>query len=655
MRSRDCALPTRDLARNQGLQKVSRNRSSTPKVQSSPTLMKSKRGQVTLFIIIAIILVAGIAVFFMIREGIIFRGLPANIEPAYNAFLVCLEEDIEVGISILESQGGYIELPDFEPGSSHMPFSSQLNFLGNPIPYWYYVSGNGIEKEQVVSKKEMEEQMRNFIEERARNCNLESYYDEGFEIEFGEPRADVNIRDNAVDVKVDMRMNIQKGEDHAAISNHKVSVKSKLGALYDSAKEIYSKEQKDLFLEEYAVDFLRLYAPVDGVEITCSPKIWNADEVFDSLEEAIEINTFAMRTGRGSGEDKYFVVDLNVNEEVRFINSQNWPSSFEVLPSEGNLLLANPVGNQPGLGVLGFCYVPYHFVYNVKYPVLIQVSSGSETFQFPMAVVIQGNNPREALDVGAGKIEVELCEYMNTEILVRTYDTSLNSVDAQISYECFGEKCNIGTSSGGLLEGKFPQCANGEVIARAEGYEETKYEVSTINGGSVDVILNKLYEVDVDLKLDGVDYGGDAIIYFISQADDPDETFGKGTKTVVYPEQNSVELAEGGYEIQVYIYEDSSLEFESTTTEQCVEVMGTGLKGLLGLKETECFDIEIPDQIISNVLSGGGKQEYYILESQLAGVGRIEIDADSLPIPKTLEELQNNHLLFEGKNLEVSF
>ncbi len=617
--------------------------------------MKSKKAQVTIFIIIAIVLVAGIAVFFMIREGIIFRGLPVSIEPAYNAFLVCLEEDIEVGISILESQGGYIELPDFEPGSTHMPFSSQLNFVGNLIPYWYYVSGNGIEKEQVPSKKVMEEQLQNFVEKRVRDCSLGSYYDEGFEIEFGEPSADINIGNNAVDIKLNMKMDIQKEEDHSLINNHKVSVKSKLGVLYDSAKKVYIKEQRDLFLEEYAVDFLRLYAPVDGVEITCSPKTWNADEVFDSLEEAIEINTFALRTGRASGDDKYFVVDLNVREEVRFINSRNWPRSFEVLPSEGNLLLANPVGNQPGLGILGFCYVPYHFVYNIKYPVLVQVSSGQETFQFPMAVVIQGNNPREALDVKAGKIDVELCEYMNTDILIRTYDTSLNSVDAQISYECFGEKCNIGTTSEGLLEGEFPQCMNGNVIARAEGYEETRHELSTINEGSVDVILNKLYEVDVDLKLDGVNYNGEAIIYFISQVDDSGEPSYGGTKTVVYPEQNSVKLVQGAYEIQVYIYEASSLTFESTMTEQCVEVMGTGLKGLLGLKETECFDIEMPEQIISNVLAGGGKQEYYILESQLAGSGRIEISADSLPVPKTLEELQNNYILFEDKNLEVGF
>ena len=149
-------------------------------------LSKSKRAQVTIFIIIAIVLVAGVAGFFLLRDKIAITRLHASIEPAYNTFLACLAENTEVGIDVLETHGGYIELPDFEPGSVHMPFSSQLNFLGNPIPYWYYVSGNAIEKEQVPSKTKMEEQLQNFIEERIRGCDFAGYYDEGFEIELDE-------------------------------------------------------------------------------------------------------------------------------------------------------------------------------------------------------------------------------------------------------------------------------------------------------------------------------------------------------------------------------------------------------------------------------------------------------------------------------------
>jgi hypothetical protein len=529
-----------------------------------------------------------------------------------------------------------------------MPFSSQLNFLGNPIPYWYYVSGNAIEKEQVPSKAKMEEQLQTFIEERIRNCNFEGYYDEGFEIEFDEPEALVNILNNNVEVKLNMRMSIQKGDNSALIKNHRVSVKSKLGALYDSATRIYEKEQKDLFLENYAVDFIRLYAPVDGVDITCSPKIWDANEIFDSLEEAIELNTLSLRT-KGAffeEEDKYFVVDINVDEEVRFMSSREWPSSFEVLPSEGNVLLANPVGNQPGLGVLGFCYVPYHFVYNVKYPVLVQVSSGDEIFQFPLAVVVQGNKPRESLDAIAGQVDVNLCEYKNTPISVRTYDNSLRSIDAEISYTCFSERCNIGETVDGELNSEFPQCTNGYVIARADGFKDSKDILSTTQAGRIDIVLDKLYTENVELKLDGVTYNDEAIIYFISN---------EGTKTVIYPEQRTVELVEGQYEVQVYVFKGSSIQLPETIHEECIEVPRSGIGGLFGMRDENCFEVKIPAQVVSNVLVGGGKQEHYILESDLQDSNTIEIYAESLTIPRTLEELQNNYLVFEDKDLEIYF
>ncbi|MCK4552804.1 hypothetical protein KAT80_01215 [Candidatus Pacearchaeota archaeon] len=609
--------------------------------------MEKRKAQVTIFIIIAIVIVGGAVVFYSFRDSIVGEKIPVSVEPVYNNFLSCLEGKVLTGIDILESQAGWISLPDFEPGSRYMPFSSQLNFLGNPVPYWYYVSGNNIQKEQVPSKKEMEKQLEDFIEEKINKCVFDEYYEQGFEINQGLAEARVSIREERVDVSLEMEMSFEKGEDSFVVKNHELEVDSKLGMLYDSAIEIYEKEQKDLFLENYAVDSLRLYAPVDGVELTCSPLTWNADEIFDELQEAIEANTLALKTKGGDyslrkEENKYFVADVSVDGDVRFVNSKNWPSSFEVVPSDGSVLISKPVGNQPGLGILGFCYVPYHFVYNVRYPVLIQIQEGKEIFQFPVAVVIQGNKPRKALSVSAVEIGVpELCKYKNTLVDVNVYDTKLNSVEAEISYDCLGVICDIGETESGSLAGEFPQCVNGYVRAKAEGFEEGKYLYSTTETGGVDIILDKLYKLDVNLNK-----GGNAIISFVS-----DEV----SKTIVYPEQKSVELSEGQYEISVYVYKNSSLKLVETTHEQCVEVPQSGLGGLFGLTRKECFEVKMPAQIISNALSGGGKENYYILESELAGANVIEINAASLPTPKSIEELQNNYILFEDMGLDVRF
>lgn len=608
-------------------------------------IRNNRSGQVTIFIIIAIIIVGGIAAYFIFRENLSVSNIPTSIQPVYNSFLSCAEDQALIGISLLESQAGYIELPDFEPGSSYMPFSSQLNFLGNPIPYWYYVSGNNIQKEQIPTEQEMEEALANFVDSRISTCNFDNYYEEGFDIDLGESKTTVDIKDGSVSMRMNLRLSVSKGEDTVLVSSHDVEVPSNILKLYNSAKIVYEKEQRDLFLENYGIDVLRLFAPVDGVELSCSPQVWNAEDIFSDLKNAIETNTLALSSeDPTTSEEKYFFVDAGINEGVRFINSQDWANSFEVLPSQGVSLIANPVGNQAGMGILGFCYIPYHFIYNVKYPVLVQVYDGDEIFQFPLAVVIQGNQPRESLDATADEINKELCTYKNSQTSVNTFDRDLNPVDAEISYECFGTSCLIGETSSGSLQTGFPQCVNGYIIARADGFREMKYLYSTVQEGSANIILNKLYELDLNLKIGGSNYNNEALIYFTSDTD---------STIVTYPSQKKVNLSEGDYKVSVYAYRSSSIKIQATTTEQCVEVASTGIGGFLGFTEEKCFDVEVPEQILTNVLAGGGAQEYSFLDGDLKNSETIEISADSFGTPTTIEQVQNNYLLFEQSGLEI--
>jgi len=608
-----------------------------------------KRGQVTIFVIIAILIFAVILAFITLKGNFSTVEIPVTLEPVYANFLSCLEQDVETGIALIETQAGYIELPEFEQGSKFSPFSSQLNFLGNPIPYWYYVSGNNIEKTQVPLKTGMEKELGKFIDARLRDCEFEVYRDQGFEISLGVPKTEVRINDNEVDILLEMDLEILKDGENVVVAKHEIVVDSGLGGLYKSAKEIYNAEQDEFFLEEYGIDTLRLYAPVDGEEISCSPLVWNAEEVFDELQDAIEVNTLALGTNR---KEEYYNIDFlsTGNHEVRFVNSRSWPYAIEVNPSEDQILTASPIGNQPGLNLLGFCYVPYHFVYNVKYPVLIQVQDRrtEEVFQFPMAVVIEGNKPREALS-GSGtavNVDPELCKYKNTESRISSRNREGGIVNTEISYECFGQKCNIGQTEGGVLEAEFPQCVNGYILARADGFKDARYLFSTVEQGSLEIILDKLYETQIKLRVDGVSYNGEAIITFTS---------GDDVKVIAYPGTKSVELGEGQYDVDVYLYSPSEINVGATVTEQCLSVPRSGVFGAFGLKEERCFDIEIPEQVISSALAGGGKMEIFISESDLQGRGGIEINVPGFKIPETIEQVQDNYNLFESSGLEVNF
>ena len=112
---------------------------------------KNKKAQTTILIILAILIVTIIILFFVFRGTLSLGGPPSDLEPVYTYYLNCIEQETQIAANILGQQGGYIEGPNFSPGSEYMPFSNYLNFVGIPIPYWYYISGNNIAKEQVPS------------------------------------------------------------------------------------------------------------------------------------------------------------------------------------------------------------------------------------------------------------------------------------------------------------------------------------------------------------------------------------------------------------------------------------------------------------------------------------------------------------------------
>ena len=159
--------------------------------------------------------------------------------------------------------------------------------------------------------------------------------------------------------------------------------------------------------------------------------------------------------------------------------------------------------------------------------------------------------------------------------------------------------------------------------------------------------MNRIYSKEVDLKIDGKDSNEQASITFSSDRGN--------SKTVVYPSQKNVELSEGQYEVQVYIYRNSSLTIGAKTVEQCVDVPQTGVGGFFGFSQEKCFNIDFPAQIISNALAGGGKQNYYVLESELKNSNILEINADGLPLPNSIEQLQQNYILLEDRGLKINF
>src|SRR3989344_9159970 len=159
----------------------------------------------------------------------------------------------------------------------------------------------------------MEGEIAEFIRGGIVFCDFETFFGEGYQIQKGEPEVSVQVNDDKVIVDVDSSLSVSFGESSARRNSQHVEISSKLGKFYNLANEIYSKQKDEAFLEKYSLDVLYLYAPVDGVEIQCGPKVWATQKVVEGLKEGLENNIAEIKFGGNYYElknesNKYFVL-----------------------------------------------------------------------------------------------------------------------------------------------------------------------------------------------------------------------------------------------------------------------------------------------------------------------------------------------------------
>ncbi|UZE93826.1 MAG: hypothetical protein IB618_03610 [Candidatus Pacearchaeota archaeon] len=620
--------------------------------------MQHKKAQVTIFIIIAVLIVAValFSYFFIFRPPAIV--IPSEIQPVEAYLVECVSEQVKDATRIAGLQGGYLEMPEFEPGSEQLPFSSQFDFLGIQVPYWFYVSGNNLARERKPSLKDIEKEFADYLKERVEECKFESFILQGYDIEVeGKPDIEVNIRANSIETLVNWPIDINYRDINVRIVEHRVSTKTSFGQLYDTANRIFDSEQEKLFLENYALDVLRLYAPTTDIELSCAPKTWFVSSVRDEVNSALEVNIAAVKVSGtyyelDRKEDEYFEVDVgeSIDEQVYFLYFRNMPHVFEVWPSEDNLMEAEPIGTQPGLGILGtlgLCYVPYHFVYDLKFPVLVQVLRNGELFQFPVVVVIDKNSIRNMTAAETQEIVFDLCQHKTQEVTIFTYDENTQPIEAKLGFKCFNQICDLGRTriegSKAVLETRIPQCYNGFVVAKADGYVTKKAPSPGIQTFVMNVFMSP--EHVLDLEVGGLGSGEHATVTFTSE---------DYSASVYYPDQKQIILAEGIYNVSVYLFKESSITLESQRVEKCIDVPVGGIGAIFGIMQEQCFELDVPQETYTDVIFGGGFVEFSITESELRGASKVSIIAPSYDVPKNLFDLGDVYGLIDVGEVRVS-
>jgi hypothetical protein len=193
-----------------------------------------KRGQITVFVIIAILIVLGILVYFFIRSNTGADNTRGDTEISetnglYQALQECIELDFDSSLILIGLQGGYITVPE-----NHVKGDI------NKISYGYY------NEENVLNTiPEIGEEINNFLESTANNCIDENEY-EDLEIIKGNIKSSATIVDGSVKLDLIFPVKIEKADKKVSLTEaYEYEIDSNLFDLIDTSNKIISNIQEN--------------------------------------------------------------------------------------------------------------------------------------------------------------------------------------------------------------------------------------------------------------------------------------------------------------------------------------------------------------------------------------------------------------------------
>ncbi len=413
----------------------------------------SSKGQVTIFIIVAIVLLFVSAGIFYLTK----RSAVQSLEPELQAAIVtvpqvfqpiqsytenCLYQVGKQGLLVLGQQGGYIYpdvLGDFSP--SEPTESIGLNMDPAKIPYWWYnPEKNRDDKVSAASAKpklflkddsqlSIEGQLIRFVNEKIDGC-LQDYAlfaEQGFTIPSlkGSPReVEVLVGEESVVLILKMDVDAAQGEAQTTFHSFGARIPLSLAHYYDVAEKIRTAQENYRFLEKQGMELISIYskkdansfAPISDASYEFISVLSWSESLLKSKFQGLLASYVPMLRFLGSSNFYYTiypegnlqlqrttdnaVLPLTGAEDVEVsFDYFGWPIYFSTNSDADGII--RPDHQAVKWDVLNFAHQRYETHYDASYPVLVTIHDpyafGGEGYDFFFALEanIRNNAPAE--------------------------------------------------------------------------------------------------------------------------------------------------------------------------------------------------------------------------------------------------------------------
>ena len=512
-----------------------------------------KRGQVTVFIIVGVVLllIVGVLIFFTravkeqpLREAVpVAEDIPLEFNPIKLFTEDCLKVVAEQGLHRLGQSGGYLF-----PEQWHGLFFDEQNptdadgvsFPGSglQVPYWSHNRAKNSERRVQFasfrpSVEQMEQDLARWAEQELPRClnRYDAFVRQGFVIAEQPAAAAVSVVPGAVRFALEKQVQAAKGDAQSTLQHFFVELPADLLHLHEIATQITAAQQNFSFLEQNTLSLLTLFSDTTGEKLPpmtastfnfASSVFWQEADVKDDLklllgnyvpllryQDAANRYEYAYPADAKYRETKQRIYDNMIlplsggqDLEVRFNYLDFWEPYLHT-NARGGVIEPQSVS----VSLLGYPFgmQRYKTVYDLSYPVWVSLRDPDAMdgqgllFTFALEANIRDNRPagEGALFTPFAAFEESLLCNLNQRtggnitVVARDAYSQEAIPGAAVAFVVGEESCTIGASDGeGVLIAPFPVALGGEVHVSHRDYAPSFAALDTARGTEETVVAD---------------------------------------------------------------------------------------------------------------------------------------------------------------------
>lgn len=462
-----------------------------------------KKGQVTVFLIIGVLLLAGVATVSYLKADSTIKkievSVPPELLPVKNYISACVDTIATEAIIKIGKNGGYIGLNEEDRKYTETSFKINENF--NPteqdgivffkgfdwkIPYWQYFSSPNTCKEQCScdsrqpdlydSITSIQKQIERYLDANLKTC-IELDQIKGYDSLTGskEFKSQVIIGEEDVSIILDYPIEAQK--DGKIIKNQyfDTQIPVKLKMMYEIADELAKNEKNFSYLERQGLTILSSFTKLDEnalppfgeseLDPGGSGTMWLKSDVAKDVQELFSIYIPALMLAdtanfveRENLRYAAFILpnkfpDYDISASFTYLNK--WPIYFNL---KGRGVEGEMIGPE-SMGSSFFQFIGlrrYNYYYDVSYPVLVRLHDKASfkgkgfDFYFALESNIRSNKPLNCSGplkpnpsaLMGGNLLCKKNQYCsNVTVNVTDGYTGKEIKDAKLTYTCVSTSC----------------------------------------------------------------------------------------------------------------------------------------------------------------------------------------------------------------------